>query len=562
MLNFHSVNIAEVNASSSLPDAPILTILASEDQNTLSWTSPYFTDFFTLYWSPDEFTSIDDLGVHIIQIATGPGEDPSVIISHIHSIPAAYGLTVLYYRVSAQNENGFTLSNQVNNYNFRLAIYEEIYQKTIEDLILRFTPEIRRQYEDSELWRSFVQSLCSELAQGRFEIKEALKQLNLQKAIDVFMNMWNDVTGISKINVLNSASGLMEPETDVQYRQRLVDSIFWDKVSNLALKKTMLLKLGYNASVLDAGQDPTNFRNVPKNTAANLDYTAVHGAYFIPGETMLFLRSGPNSEATIVSDTGDEDTPGTLTYINYNFDPFGIPVSSVYSLFGSTSWSAAVPDTQPPAIDTLGPIVLNHDVIQQAFDLPFVAGEAITFTPSGATGVVVTDTGTLLTFSLTSGSPVPIQWDLIQNTVPLATPGYRRSILSENVAALTVLSTSVHSKLLSNIYSVNLGTQTLEDGLLNAIYDEITPLASLGNVLTKILQDVSIEFLDYDLTYGNIPYGAIFMGAVAYSGTISTETNWFVDEVRYIDNQWTMADGKLFYGNSGPDDIVILTRIL
>ena len=100
--------------------------------------------------------------------------------------------------------------------------------------------------------------------------------------------------------------------------------------------------------------------------------------------------------------------------------------------------------------------------------------------------------------------------------------------------------------------------------MLNVIYDEITPLAALGNVLTKILQDISIEFLDYDSTYGNIPYGAIFMGAVAYSGAlvISTEINWSVGEERYMDNQWTMADDKLFYGNSGPDDIVILTRTL
>jgi hypothetical protein len=153
MFNFHSVNTVEVNASSRLPDAPVLTILASEDVNTLSWTSPYFTDFFTLYWSPDLFTRIDEPGVHTIEITTGAGADPSVIISYVHSIPAAYGLTVLYYRIAARNENGSTLSNEVNNYNFRLAIYEEIYQKTIEDLTLRFTPELRRQYEDSELWR-------------------------------------------------------------------------------------------------------------------------------------------------------------------------------------------------------------------------------------------------------------------------------------------------------------------------------------------------------------------------------------------------------------------------
>jgi len=550
MFNFHSVNTAEVNASSSLPAAPVLTILAAEDTNTLSWTSPYFTDFFTLYWSPDSFTSITEPGVHTIAIATGAGATPATIISYIHTIPAAYGLTVLYYRVAARNENGSTLSNEVNNYNFRLAIYEEIYQKTIEDLTLRFTPELRRQYEDSELWRSFVQALCSELAQGRFEIKEALKQLNLQKAVDVFMNMWNDVTGISKINILNTTTGLMEPETDAQYRQRLVDSVFWDKVSNLALKKTMLLKLGYDSDVLDAGQDPTNFRNVP--TGLSSDYTATHGAYFIPGEQISFLRSGPNSEATCVSDTGT-----VLTYINYLYAPYG-PISySVYNLFGFTSWMFAAPVSVAPSVDTPGPATYTHGALINPFGTAYVAGEAITFTPSGATGTVITDIDGTLTFNLAVGSPIPVQWDLIQNLT-----GTKRSVLASAISSLTAISTSVHSKLLSNIYSINLGTQTLEDGPLNVIYDEITPLAALGNVLTKILQDLSTELLDYDSTYGNIPYGATFIGAAAYSGAlvISTETNWLVGESRYMDNQWTMADGKLFYGNSGPDDIVILTR--
>ena len=236
MFNFNPVNTAEINAGSSVPVAPVLAILPSEDSNELSWNSPYSTDFFRLYWSAEPFTSIDEPGVH--EISTGmpsPQADIVTLVTYTHTIPAAFSLTALYYRVLAFNRNGGTLSNEVNNYNFRLAIYEDIYNKTLEDLTLRFTPEIRTQYEDSQLWRSFVQSLCSELAQSRFSIKEALKQLNLQKAVEIFLSMWRDVIGVSKENVIDVTTGLVVPETDVQYRQRLVDSVFWDKISNLAL---------------------------------------------------------------------------------------------------------------------------------------------------------------------------------------------------------------------------------------------------------------------------------------------------------------------------------------
>lgn len=356
MFGFHSVNTSDVNASSCKPgerwdsalqevvwDAPVLSINATEDINNLSWTSPYFTDFFIVYWSDEPFTSVDEPGVHAITAdMPTPGTSPAEEVSYSHTIPSAFSLSVIYYRVVAFNENGETLSNQVDNYNFKLAIYEEIYRKTLDDLLLRFTPEIRRQYEDSKLWRSFVQSLASEVAQSRFEIKEALKQLNLQKAVDVFLNMWNSVIGISRNNVTDVDTGELRPETDVEYRHRLIDNVFWDKISNLALKKTMLLRLGYDGTVLDAGVSNEEFKIIPEIALAKL--RASHGLKFFPGETISFLYSGPNGSATCVSDDG-----ATLVYSNYVAEPGGPdPPSQPYGLVGRNSFLFYATPTAPP----------------------------------------------------------------------------------------------------------------------------------------------------------------------------------------------------------------------
>lgn len=110
MFNFHSVNTAEVNAGSRPPEQPVLSILVSEDVNTLSWTSSLFTDFFEIYWGPEPFTNTDDPGVRKMSDSDanahfGLGSDPSVIISYPHVIPAVFGLSILYYRVDAYNRN-------------------------------------------------------------------------------------------------------------------------------------------------------------------------------------------------------------------------------------------------------------------------------------------------------------------------------------------------------------------------------------------------------------------------------------------------------------------------
>ncbi len=564
MFNFSSVNTAEVNASSQLPAAPVLSIVATEDINALSWNSPTFTDFFIIYWSDKPFTSSDEPGVHTIarddlHAVPTPADDLVTDVSYSHAIPAVFSLKVLYYRVAAFNSNGETLSNQVDSYNFRIAIYEDLYDATLEELTLKFTPELRLQYQDSILWKSFVESLCSELAQGRFEIKEALKQLNLQKAVDVFLNLWNNITGISRMNLTDVDTGLPVPETDAQYRQRLVDSIFWDKVSNVALKKTMLLKLGYDADIIDVGMNADNFRNVPE--AATSGRTVSYGGAFRPGETIWFLNVGPNASATCVSDDGT-----TLVFTNY-YAPPGFPTGTPGSGDGAVPYSLWSYDSFAfcaPTAAALGGQI-THGLISCAFAslIPTVlVGAPITFFGSGAQGIVISFIGGTLTFQQV-GALLPVQYDIVK--VPIVSLGGTIepvAVLTSSVFTLTSTSTSIHSKILANIYSVNLGAKQLDDAALNVIYDEISPLAALGNVLTKILQDVSSAFEDWNATFGNIPYGPIFMGAPSYGGAAKTTAgdNWAVGEELCLDNQWDMDDGKIFYGNDGPDDIVMLTR--
>jgi hypothetical protein len=451
-----------------------------------------------------------------------------------------------------------TLSNQVTNNNFKLAIYEEIYNKTLDDIVFRFTPEIRKQYEDSQLWRSFVQALASEVATGRFEIKEALKQLNIQKAVDVFLNIWTDVTGIVRLNTVD-VSGLPTPETDLEYRQRLVDNVFWDKITNLALKKTTLLKLGYDGDVLDVGVNADIFRNVP-NRETKI-YTVTHDAVFIPGETIIWLRSGPNSSSVCVSDTGNSTTAGTLTYSNYQEPDSPPPIAyPVYSYFGQTSFMFSN-HIGEPAIPGIGnPGTLTHDVVANPFPTDFTVGAALTFAPSGATGVFKSNIAGVLTFELTYGSVLPQPYDIVADS------SSNRTVLTGSPIKQTSSSGNpVNSKLLSNIYSVNLGLSTLDDATLNDIYDQISALGAIGNVLTKILQDVSASFDDWDTILGNIPYGEIFMGIESYGG-IEKDTDpgagvlWSIDEQLYIDNQRTMNGSEIFYSNDGPDDIIVLTR--
>lgn len=847
MFNFHVVNTAEVNAGSRAPAAPVLSIHATEDMNTLSWTSPYFTDFFTIYWSDQPFTSIEEPGVHTIVDPHGVAADPTTRLSYDHEFPAAFSLSLLYYRVSAYNENGETLSNQVDNYNFKLAIYAEIYKKTLEDLVLRFTPEIRRQYEDSDLWRSFVQSLASELAQSRFEIKEALKQLNIQKAVDVFLNMWNSIIGISRINVTDPDTEELILETDDQYRQHLVDSVFWDKISNLALKKTILLRLGYDGDVLDVGPSAESFKIIPEMAPTKLE--ADYGLKYFPGETIEFLFVGPSYTATCVSDDGT-----TLTYSGYNGPasmPYGLignntstfyatptaapasgtlelismggfdssssmnnwvdldsgsegpldltvrtyrptaysngggidavnpasaydtnlnsyatiqagffyyqgtcdfsvygfsaqpnpftslnlrikirmPVAAesylAYSLNGGGSWIIPAYDpgpapfpnyidgdftiplsgsqdlslvqvrfvnsvvqlgeygdiaavfpaylydvriegsgTQMPGISLwsaeyggsmklqygiarrdyvvtvvpgstytlsfdikageaymrVGTIVdgadlvantlyavghysttfvatttvarvsfyvtsvitayvdnfsctvpapitsgtLSHAALYNIFGfwvtladtpLEFVAQDGVT----KSYGKFISNIAGVLTFEHVSGSLLPHVNDYVK--ADISGTSYTLAVLLSEPAIISSANSSIRPKLLSNVYSVNLGVASLNDSDLNDIYDEISPLGAIGNVLIKILQDISMSFDDWDSLLGNIPYGKIFFQGPTYSGTKDTSSSWDIAEEIFIDNQWAVGDAKKFYSNDGPDDIIILTRI-
>lgn len=559
MFNFNSINSAEVNKTSRLPDnngstnlidePAVLIIHEGEDINELTWSSPYFTDFFKIYWSKREFYEITDNDVYEIHLSDlgefVPGASPDVNITYDHIIPPAHKFNILYYRVLAFNRNGSILSNIVNNNNYLLSIYKDIYDKTLDDVTLRFTPELRKQYQDSILWRSFVQSICSELAKSRFEVKEAVKQLNIQKAISIFLDMWTNIIGISRINSIDSL-GNRSLETDEQYRQRLIDNIFWDKISNLALKKTMLLRLKLDADVVDAGINPIDFRDVP--TDASRKYRVTHGPHFIPGELILWNRvAGPDSYSRCVSDDGL-----ILTYSDYSED--GTINNKVNNYYGFTSNMFALPDGEPSTPSIGGSGSLSHMALTNPSPSVFKEGDILSFAPSGASAICSSDQGGVLTFELSVGSNMPFQYDVVRS-------GSTRSVLISSPIKLIATMTNVNSKLLSNIYSINLGISLMKDEDLNVIYDEVSSLEALGNVLTKILQDSSFSFDDWDTSYGNILYGEIFFGNTSYNNTIiSTETNWNIGDEIYMDNQWAMDETHKFYANSGPDDIAILTR--
>jgi len=183
-------------------------------------------------------------------------------------------------------------------------------------------------------------------------------------------------------------------------------------------------------------------------------------------------------------------------------------------------------------------------------------GMTLKFLNSGAQGTLVSDIAGVIEFELIAGMPI------INDVVALISPTagtWSYTVLSDAPSLVTSASAFIHSKLLSNIYSVNLGVGTLQDDRLNEIYNAIYPLAAIGNVLTKILQDTAASFNDWNLEFGNITYGPIFMGT-DLPGSKDTNSNWAVLEELQVSNQWTMGDEKLFSDNAGPDDIVTLTR--
>jgi len=190
--------------------------------------------------------------------------------------------------------------------------------------------------------------------------------------------------------------------------------------------------------------------------------------------------------------------------------------------------------------------------------IEFVSQDGIT----KSQGKLVSNVSGILTFEAV-GSLIPHALDYVKMDLGFGpTVTNILSILTSDPILVTSSNSSVHSKLLSNIYSVNLGSTVLPDTVLNDIYDEISPLGAIGNVLTKIIQDVNSVFEDWDTNFGNIPYGLIYFTAPSYEGAVKTTAgdNWAIGEQIYLDNQWTEDEHKTFYGNAGPDDFIILTR--
>jgi hypothetical protein len=132
------------------------------------------------------------------------------------------------------------------------TLYENIVletkEKILKSILSYFTPELKRQYEESILFKSFVEAMSEVICDAKLEIDEAIKELNIQKASTLFLQLWSDVTGIYR----KSVNGVVE--TDDEYKKRILDSIFWDKISNLAIQKSILLKYGFDVSILNRSQ--------------------------------------------------------------------------------------------------------------------------------------------------------------------------------------------------------------------------------------------------------------------------------------------------------------------
>jgi hypothetical protein len=126
-------------------------------------------------------------------------------------------------------------------YDQRLLYWEA--HKILNMLLDNFTPKMRYQYQDSVLFKSYVEAMAEELAVNQLQIKQAILQLNFQEAVSIFLNLWTQVIGIKKL----------EGETDVEYKNRILGNLFIDKVSNNAIRKSSLIKYGFSSSINDSG---------------------------------------------------------------------------------------------------------------------------------------------------------------------------------------------------------------------------------------------------------------------------------------------------------------------
>jgi hypothetical protein len=124
-------------------------------------------------------------------------------------------------------------------------VIQDMYDFVLQAILDNFTPEMVRQYQESILFKSFIEALARVMAEAKYEISQAVKQLNIQQAASLFLTLWANITGIARQNIDGVA------ETDAQYRSRLFDSVFWDKISNSTIKKSVLLRLGEGTAISD-----------------------------------------------------------------------------------------------------------------------------------------------------------------------------------------------------------------------------------------------------------------------------------------------------------------------
>jgi hypothetical protein len=128
------------------------------------------------------------------------------------------------------------------NYDQKLLYWTA--HKVLGSLLDLFTPKMRYQYQDSVLFKSYVQAMAEELAVTQLQIKQAMLQLNFQEAVSIFLNLWTQIVGIKKL----------EGESDVEYKNRILGDFFIDKISNSAIRRALLIKYGFSSAVVDTGK--------------------------------------------------------------------------------------------------------------------------------------------------------------------------------------------------------------------------------------------------------------------------------------------------------------------
>ena len=326
------------------------------------------------------------------------------------------------------------------------AFLEQAYLRVLQTLLDDFTPEIRKQYQDSYLFKSFVEALATVIAEAQIRIKEAVEQLNIQKAATIFLDLWSDVLGLKR--KLITIYGETREETDTEYRNRIIDSVFWDKVSNLAIKKSLMFKFGREFTVTDSGtsRDRFTFETIKK--------------VFDPSSIVVkTLDFGPN----LFDVLGSSNPVWSKSY----FDPANGELLKTYIV---KARDLLVPEGDLPSISDIYQLSVHKYAPGLNAENPETIGYSSFFFPGTTTPKELNtsnDTGIIGTIYKNSNTPNILTWYGLVNSLELAK--YGSYIRNQTVVAhKVVIDTSVSPEIVTSFTSNLLKNSNSDFGLTNA----------------------------------------------------------------------------------------------